>query len=96
MNWTVVNLIINLVLFIGTSVEGVLAVVHHTNAGWLSGFVWCSSGTYLFGVRQRYGLLEEVFGSPDRANEPSRRTETVEESANISDRGGRPSESWHQ
>ena len=58
--WTLVKMLFNLTLFIYTGVQGISALVHHLDAGWQAGFVFCSTGTWLFGKSER-GLLLQVF-----------------------------------
>ena len=48
MAWNVIKLLFNLVLFLGTGAEGINAVINDVDAGWTAGFVFCSTGSYLF------------------------------------------------
>jgi hypothetical protein len=42
------KLIFYLILFVISGVQGIQALRHGTNAGWLPGFVFCSAGNRLF------------------------------------------------
>jgi hypothetical protein len=58
--WLVAKLLFNAVLFVSCAMDGISALYHHRNAGYLVGFVLCSTGHSLFGTRNK-GLLEQVF-----------------------------------
>lgn len=45
----VLGVIFNLTLFVGASIQGIQALRHHSDAGWVAGFVFCSTGSRIFG-----------------------------------------------
>jgi hypothetical protein len=71
MTWFVVKLVFNLALFVSTGLAGIQALRNHTDAGWVAGFVFCSSGSALFGAAfSRRPLID----GPDRSKPEELRT----------------------
>jgi hypothetical protein len=64
MTWFIVKLVFNLVLFVSTGFSGIQALRHHTDAGWVAGFVFCSSGSALFGCAHS---KRPLIDGPDRS-----------------------------